>query len=208
MLLRKKARAAQLKAEKQSLARMAVTDMLTGVYNRGYFDATLETEIARARRTNIPSSLLMVDLDNFKSINDNFGHPVGDEVLKAVGEWLRRATRQSDVVCRYGGEEFAVILPGTPSTMAYKVAEKIRKGIAALTPAFGLGGLSVSATIGVSGTDTSQTVSARQLIEEADWALYQGKRKGRNRTEFFKSNKQRSQREGLPIYIGTAVGYA
>ncbi len=206
--LNRKKRLDALRAAKQDLARLALTDGLTGLHNRGYFDACLESEIARSRRSGQPFSLLLIDLDHFKSVNDSYGHPVGDQVLQAVAAALKESSRDSDLVCRYGGEEFAVILPGTPVAMSYRVAERIRRRVAELTPGPAASGLSVSVSIGVSGCEGRRDLGSRQLIEEADCALYASKRNGRNRTEIFRPPKVKARPERVPFYLGSAVGYA
>ncbi|BCR06591.1 diguanylate cyclase response regulator [Desulfuromonas versatilis] len=206
--LGRKKRLDALRSDKRSLAQMALTDGLTGLYNRAYFDAGIDSEIARSRRSGQPFSLLLIDLDHFKSVNDTYGHPVGDQVLQSVAKVLKDSSRESDLVCRYGGEEFAVILPGTPLAMSYRVAERIRRRVAELCPDTISEGLSVSVSIGVSGCDASRDLNSRQLLEEADCALYTSKRNGRNRTEIFRPAKAKARAERFPIYLGGAVGYA
>ncbi len=109
--------------------RSAFIDHLTGLNNRRYFQTAFEVEVRRSRRYVLPLSLVMLDLDSFKSINDLYGHPFGDLVLRAVGQVLRRAVRDSDLACRIGGEEFSVILPETDRLGAYAVAERIRQRV-------------------------------------------------------------------------------
>ncbi len=206
--LRRQERALRLRQDKEQLARMAVTDTLTGVYNRGYFDASLESELARNQRTGQPLALLLIDLDHFKSINDSFGHSCGDSVLKAVAATLKKATRTADVVCRYGGEEFAVILPETPLPQAYRVAERIRRQIAELTAHLDRPGLKVSASIGISSAAGAEAPHAKKLIDRADCALYSCKRNGRNRTEIFRAPAPKKSPAPFPLRLGSAVGFA
>jgi two-component system cell cycle response regulator len=163
---------------RSQLARMALCDGLTGLYNRAYFDATLEKEMARSRRSQKPLSLLLVDLDHFKKINDSRGHLVGDRVLAKVAAALREQSRVTDTVCRYGGEEFAIILPETPPAGAELVAERIRRQVAALKLE-----VPVSVSIGVNCAEQVDDLIPDFLIAGADAALYAAKRNGRNRVE-------------------------
>ncbi|MEZ4598760.1 MAG: diguanylate cyclase [Syntrophotaleaceae bacterium] len=169
---------------RSQLARMALCDGLTGLYNRAYFDATLEKEIARSRRSKLPLSLLLVDLDHFKKINDNHGHLVGDRVLANVAAALRDQSRVADTVCRYGGEEFAIILPETPLAGAQLVAERIRRQISELKLE-----VSVTTSIGINCAEHYEELVPDLLIAGADSALYAAKRKGRNRCEVATRNE-------------------
>jgi diguanylate cyclase (GGDEF)-like protein len=165
------------KAQSQ-LARIALSDGLTGLFNRAYFDATISQEMARCARRGLPLTLLMVDLDYFKKINDTYGHLAGDRALEAVAQVLTSMSRTSDTVCRFGGEEFAIILPETTNFNAVIVAERIRKKIAQLDLGFPL-----TASIGVGSAKVSKCLLPEHIIAEADGALYEAKRKGRNRVE-------------------------
>lgn len=122
------------KPEFEGILSYVNVDEVTGVHNRRYFNDILAQEFHRARRYESPLSLLILDVDDFKSINDTFGHPEGDAVLRKIGRLLKDSTRQPDTVCRYGGDEFAVILPQTPSVKARALAERVRKAAARLTP--------------------------------------------------------------------------
>ncbi len=160
------------------LARMAISDGLTSLFNRAYFDATIEQETARSLRTKKPLSLLFIDLDHFKNINDTHGHQVGDRVLEEVALVLREQSRSSDTVCRYGGEEFAIILPETPRSSAQMVAERIRQKVSTLDCGF-----TVTASIGINCAERPEGLVPQVLIAGADKALYAAKRNGRNRCE-------------------------
>jgi diguanylate cyclase len=164
----------------EQLREQAHRDPLTGQYNRRYLDTTLQREMFRAAREQLPITLLMVDIDHFKAINDSHGHPVGDEVLRQIGLILATHARSHDVVCRYGGEEFLLMLPQLPSTLALQRAEQLRR--AAKTHVFSTeaGDIRVTLSVGVATyPDNGQTVD--ELLRSADHALYQAKREGRNR---------------------------
>ncbi len=163
------------------LARLAAVDALTGLANRRTLDQVLSNEWARARRTHLPLSLLMIDVDHFKSFNDRFGHPLGDQALRAVAQCIDAcAGRPSDLAARYGGEEFAVILPGTDSAGAAVLAEKIRASIAAL-PAISAQATSLTVSIGINTWSGQPDIALEQWVSDADKALYQAKYSGRNR---------------------------
>jgi diguanylate cyclase (GGDEF)-like protein/PAS domain S-box-containing protein len=164
------------------LAEQAVRDSLTGLYNRRYLDETLDREVARARREGHPLSVVMIDVDHFKNLNDSYGHQAGDEVLKALGELLRQNSRAEDVACRYGGEEFLVLLPSMPLDSARERAEHWRKEFEESTFVFGNFQLTATASFGVSSYP-QHGKTPDQLTHGADTALYRAKRNGRNRVE-------------------------
>tara|TARA_R110002072_G_scaffold238769_2_gene396332 strand:- start:240699 stop:241604 length:906 start_codon:yes stop_codon:yes gene_type:complete len=166
------------------LAQRAMIDGLTGLWNRAHFDQRMHEEVAAAARYDRPMSLIMMDVDKFKNLNDNHGHPFGDEVLQAVGDVLQDSARTSDWPCRYGGEEFGLILRETDLDGAVIMAERVRKEIESLqlrnkaqlvpvTASFGV----VSSTLCMNPCD----LSSRWMIESADRALYASKEGGRNR---------------------------
>ena len=160
---------------------MATVDWLTNLYNRRHFFRLGEDEIVRARRYRHPISVLMIDIDHFKAVNDTHGHTVGDEVLAAIASRLLGGLRQSDIAGRYGGEEFAVVLPETDVTSATQiVAERLRDAIAARTIDTARGPLQLTISVGVAGVDLDH----EQLLDalgRADVALYAAKHGGRNR---------------------------
>ena len=164
--------------------RQAVTDELTGLANLRAFHSILESEIERARRFNTPLALVMLDLDNFKLINDEYGHQQGDEVLALVADVLRDFSRDIDAPARYGGEELAVVLPQTDAEGAAQLAERIREAVDRLeVPRVdGEGTLRLQASFGVAALPES-AVDREGLIAAADAALYRAKRAGRNRVE-------------------------
>ena len=170
----------QKKLEKSNelLGVQSTTDPLTGLYNRRAFFAKLEEELERARRYGLPLSLALLDVDAFKSYNDAFGHPAGDEVLRRVAQMLNEHKRQTDFVARYGGEEFAIILVNTDAAGGLMMAERFRQ---AIERADGFD-RPVTASFGIAAKDGAEQSTA-MLIEEADRALYRAKKSGRNRVE-------------------------
>jgi diguanylate cyclase (GGDEF)-like protein len=168
------------------LSEISHKDALTGLYNRFYVMEKIDSEMNRALRHGYPISVLMLDLDHFKRINDSYGHPVGDEVLKIVGQVLRDSCRVYDVAGRYGGEEFCIVLPETQVGNTTQVAERIRNRLATTPLSVGSTSIVVTASIGVAGMDSTEGVlSASTLVERADRALYSAKHRGRNRVEMW-----------------------
>lgn len=167
-----------------ALQEQAIRDGLTGMFNRRYLDEMLEREIARARREGISLSLVMLDADHFKALNDTYGHRAGDEALKAIAETLRHDIRSEDVPCRYGGEEFLILLPHMPLAAAGERAEQWRRAIEAIRVRFGEFELSLTASFGVAAyPDHGKT--GDELTHMADHALYMAKRAGRNRVAIY-----------------------
>lgn len=162
------------------LAVMASCDPLTGLYNARAYYALCENAISQAQRSNQPVVMLFIDLDHFKSINDQYGHEAGDIVLKEVAAALRSGVRTSDAVGRIGGEEFCVLLPGTDLDGGKMLAEKLRMDVEYLMPDIGSQCLRVTASIGVAGGH-AQVQSFVEIQKQADQAMYQAKRAGRNR---------------------------
>lgn len=160
---------------------LATIDQLTGLYQRDYFFQRLSDEQRRAMRYGTSFSLLMLDLDSFKKINDRFGHFAGDRFLRSVGECLRGTLRASDIPCRYGGEEFCVLLPETDLPGAGVIAEKIRREIGGLRIAEGPHRLGTTLSIGVASFPTHFEGSLPGLLQKADLALYTAKREGKDR---------------------------
>jgi diguanylate cyclase (GGDEF)-like protein len=168
----------------QDLERVAQTDGLTGIANRRTFDEALECAIRRARRTNEPVSLLLLDLDHFKVLNDMAGHQVGDEVLRRFAGVLAQAARRpDDVAARYGGEEFALILPATDQAGALDVAQRVIGNLVAakLPHPKGIDGL-VTVSVGVATADPGAKLAPETLLWAADTGLYEAKKAGRNRS--------------------------
>jgi diguanylate cyclase (GGDEF)-like protein len=155
-------------------------DSLTNCFTRGHGLEMLDGELRRARRSHQPLSILMFDIDHFKTINDELGHLRGDDVLRAVGVQLTRVLRSTDVRCRYGGDEFLIILPDTPLIGAQQVAESVRREIATLAIVAGDKTIPVRVSVGVAAAGPGD-LGVTALIERADDALYQAKRAGRDR---------------------------
>ncbi|HQR03243.1 MAG: diguanylate cyclase [Proteobacteria bacterium] len=181
---RLQAKLEEIEALQEQLAEQAARDGLTGLYNRRYLDQTLEREVARARREGLPLSIVMFDLDHFKQLNDTYGHQAGDAVLKNIADLLRADTRTEDIACRYGGEEFLILLPNMPLDIAQARAESWRQRIAGTSLDFGRFSLSITASFGVAGYP-DHGKSTDTLTRAADDALYVAKRTGRNRVETF-----------------------
>jgi diguanylate cyclase (GGDEF)-like protein len=166
--------------ERDRLERLSRIDDLTGLPNRRNFDATLQSEWARAQRYGHSLSLLMIDIDHFKLLNDHLGHPEGDKRLRDVAAALAAcASREGDMVARYGGEEFVVILPATTSAQAWHIAEHMRISVYDLALPTPAPGGQVSISIGVSSSDACDS-DPQALLTSADAALYAAKRSGRN----------------------------
>lgn len=174
--------ATDLEKTHQTLRETSIRDSLTGLYNRREFDRRLRDELKRCSRYHHPLSLLMLDLDHFKAINDGYGHPVGDKVLREVTKIIKNEVRDSEeMVARYGGEEFAVIMPETDKLGAAVLAQRIRAAVAAYTfSADETHPLNVTVSIGLAGFPNDAD-STEKLIVAADRALYAAKRAGRNR---------------------------
>ncbi len=180
-VLRTTALVRKLEVQAEMLAKLAAYDELTGLYNRRALFHALETEITRSRRYSHSLSVLMIDVDHFKSINDKRGHAAGDSVLRELACRFRECLRVMDAVGRYGGEEFCIVLPETNLVGAIRAGERVRRIV--VDSPFEVGGepLGVSVSIGVSSFDAAPLLVMPDLIAQADLALLQAKRSGRNR---------------------------
>ena len=160
----------------------AITDPLTKLYNRGYFMETLNNELLKSRRLGYPTSLLMMDIDHFKRVNDTYGHPAGDQVLISLAECLRKTVRSSDVAARYGGEEFVVIMVGCPKANLMESGEKVRRAVEAqvMIEAAAPENSKVTISVGAASSEGGHW-TFQDLLESADHALYAAKEGGRNR---------------------------
>jgi diguanylate cyclase (GGDEF)-like protein/PAS domain S-box-containing protein len=170
----------ELQALQARLRDQSTHDALTGLYNRRYLEETLGRELIRAEREGYPVSLIMGDLDRFKAVNDRLGHLAGDEVLRVFGDLLKRQARGSDIYCRYGGEEFLLVLPEMAEASAVERAELLRSAIAAAPVAYGVSEIAVTASFGIASFPRHGR-TGDELIAAADSALYAAKTAGRNR---------------------------
>jgi diguanylate cyclase (GGDEF)-like protein len=159
--------------------RLATTDGLTGLTNHRTFQERLETQLAQAQRYGKRVSLLLCDVDHFKSVNDTYGHPVGDEVLRGLARTLVKEARGTDVVARYGGEEFAIVMPETDPGGALVIAERIRDRVSRMVFDTPQGPLRVTISLGTA-TFPEDARTKPELVERADGCLYHAKRHGRN----------------------------
>jgi len=176
-------RTAELEEANARLLEQAIRDGLTGLYNRRHFFTLAAREFGLAVRHLRPMSVFMIDLDHFKEINDRFGHAAGDQVLQSLSTQMRSTLRQSDLVGRYGGEEFAAVLTDTAELEAHRIAERLRAEVAAARIAWGEHKLNCTLSLGIAHMDPGRDYSVEALIERADQALLRAKRGGRNRLE-------------------------
>jgi diguanylate cyclase (GGDEF)-like protein len=174
------------------LYELAMVDGLTGLFMRRYFDARIEEEIERSKRYKTPFSVVMMDVDDFKKLNDDHGHLIGDRVLRAIANVVKGQMRGVDTAARYGGEEIALILPRTEMVSAYNVGERIRSAIADIrvtTDSEPPKVLSVTASFGIASYPESKAADGEDLVRKADRALYRAKKTGKNRVELFWSDE-------------------
>jgi diguanylate cyclase (GGDEF)-like protein len=207
-MLRIKGLQDQVRDAKKELEKLSVEDGLTKLHNHRHFQEELRREFSRAQRYNDPLSLIMIDLDHFKDVNDKFGHPFGDKVLREAAVLIRDSVRDTDVCARYGGEEFTVILPKTMMTGALAVAERIHKEMnqkvyaedapperageaAAKVAAAGRISERVTASFGIASYPSKDITSAELLVRFADQALYRAKGEGRNAICVYQSQSYR-----------------
>jgi diguanylate cyclase (GGDEF)-like protein len=174
-------RIADLERENQRLRSLSLTDGLTGLYNYRFFAKQLEVEIARTKRTGQPCSLMMIDLDNFKLLNDTFGHNEGNSFLVKVSQLIREQLRPTDILCRYGGDEFSVIMPATGLFDALRIGQRLKESLTRIPWKLNPPG---SASIGLAECDPVFAHGVSELVEMADKALYRAKTEGKNRICF------------------------
>ncbi len=183
------------------LYELAMVDGLTGLFVRRYFDARIEEEIERSKRYGTPFSVVMMDVDDFKKLNDDHGHLIGDRVLRAIASTVKSQMRGVDTAARYGGEEIALILPRTEMVSAYSVGERIRTAIAeqrVTTDSEPPKVLGVTASFGIASYPESGAETGEDLVRQADRALYRAKKMGKNRVELFWSDEARPSRPSQP----------
>ncbi|NLE64811.1 MAG: GGDEF domain-containing protein [Elusimicrobia bacterium] len=169
----------------KEVERLAITDSLTGLHTRRYFMERFQEECARSKARGFPLSLLMIDVDHFKKINDHHGHLTGDRVLSEIGHVLLQAVREIDIVGRFGGEEICVVLPETDKPDALLVSERIRQAVAGRKIHVFDAHLKVTVSIGVA-TFPADAQKGEELLDKADWAMYRAKKNGRNRVMGFR----------------------
>ncbi|MBN1630298.1 MAG: diguanylate cyclase [Thermoleophilia bacterium] len=172
----------KVEALNRRLAEQAIQDPLTGLYNRRFMEESINRELVRATRDGYPVSLVMCDIDHFKSINDQYGHQAGDKVLKTLGSLLKRSCRSSDIPCRYGGEEFLLVFPDMPGDVAAEWAEKMRETVEETAITYQGKKLRVTASFGVAVYPVDGTTPQR-VVSAADDAQYAAKAAGRNQVK-------------------------
>jgi diguanylate cyclase (GGDEF)-like protein len=171
----------RLREECKRLKALSHTDTLTGLFNLRYFLSALETEMERTRRTGLPTTLIMIDLDHFKRVNDTFGHESGNRVLQWATKVFQKATRKIDILCRYGGEEFAIILPGTRMPQGMRTAERLRLALELSKLELDGDRVALTASFGVHTYKGREDLSTEEFIKRADSFLLEAKARGRNR---------------------------
>lgn len=181
ILLEKKQRLDELRSHYEEALSSAVVDWLTGLYNHGYFKRFLDLEIKKSLRQRYPVTLIMIDIDNFKAVNDAHGHPTGDVILQELAQVVRRSVREVDLVARYGGDEFAIVLPYSDHPGALRVARRIDEAIKShgFPPKSSVKGTRLTVSMGVAGYP-EDAVHVDGLIHSADQKLYRAKTKGKN----------------------------
>ncbi len=169
-----------LREQVEELSELVSTDALTGLFNFRHFRTVLQAEMDRSKRSGIPTSLVMVDLDHFKAVNDSYGHEIGNLALQHMAEILKSEVRTTDIVCRYGGEEFAMIFPETHLNLAVKVADRIREEIQNSPVITDAGEISLTASMGASVYMKTSVIDIDEFIDSVDKYLYEAKQSGRN----------------------------
>ena len=169
-----------LRRQIAELSELVSTDALTGLFNFRHFKTVLQAEMDRSKRSGIPTSLVMVDADHFKAINDTHGHEVGNQVLRHLADILLGEVRTTDIVCRYGGEEFAMIFPETHLNLAVKVADRIREEVATSPFRIQENEINLTVSMGASVYMKTSVLDIDDFIDSVDKYLYEAKQSGRN----------------------------
>ncbi len=172
----------------EEVNQLAITDPLTRLYNRRYFFNLARVELERAKRYGTDLSFIMLDIDDFKRVNDTYGHLIGDEVLMAVSEVIRNTIRKVDLAARYGGEEMVILLPATTQEAALVSAERLRLAVEELKVAVNGNSVSVSISLGVSSFEQRQDIPISKLLDQADQAMYLSKQDGKNRVTVWQAD--------------------
>jgi len=175
--------AIQFKQTQDKLKEIAMKDGLTGLYNHALLIELFEKEIDKQQRNNGSISFAMIDIDNFKKINDTYGHISGDTVLKELSNILMSSVRGGDIVGRYGGEEFSIVFPGIDEQNAFQLCERIRKEVEDFNFEIGIETVKITISIGINFNELKGIINKREIIQKADEALYRAKHNGRNRVE-------------------------
>jgi len=183
----------QMQQALKILKEEAQTDALTHLFNSRYFHRALSREIERTSRTGQPTTLILLDLDHFKKVNDTYGHLAGDKVLQSVAEILQTSLRKLDIPCRYGGEEFAILLPSTPLLVAVQAAERVRQQIESARIRWDGIDILITASLGLGTYSVDSKVTAPAFLEQVDKCLYESKRRGRNRITHGKQDQSTSE---------------
>jgi len=178
-------RTIELRRHNKQLERIAIEDPLTGIYNRRYFFELAEKEVERAKRYKNPLSVVILDADNFKRMNDNFGHLIGDQILVNLAKLCLNNIRSLDILARYGGEEFVILMPEATKKDAQKIAERLRKLVAETSMVTGALDVMITISLGVASWNCNQELNFDSLLVRADQALYQSKEYGRNRVSIW-----------------------
>jgi diguanylate cyclase (GGDEF)-like protein len=161
------------------LREQAIRDSLTNLFNRRYLEETLDRELARAAREDYPVCIIMMDLDHFKRINDTYGHEAGDQVLKAIADAFANEIRRGDFACRYGGEEFVIVMPNIDCEIAYERAEKLREALNSLSVPYEIYKLTTTVSMGIACYPTNGE-TRKAILRAADKAMYAAKDAGRD----------------------------
>ncbi len=170
-----------LRQSSSELEKLVHTDTLTGLYNYRHFSLVLEQELERTRRTGQPTCMILLDLDHFKRVNDTWGHEVGNQVLRKCADLMQQTLRKIDIPCRYGGEEFAIILPGTHLPLAVSVANRLREDIMHAPIKVDDSVIEFSASMGVDTYIMGDVIAPDDFVKQVDEQLYRAKKEGRNR---------------------------
>lgn len=185
---------AELYQENRKLSSLNLTDALTGLYNYGFFSRQIEIELKRTRRTGLPFSLMMIDVDNFKLLNDTLGHEEGNSFLVNAANMFSQELRPTDIACRYGGDEFSVLMPATHHIDAMLVAKRLRTALTKITQGYDL---PVSFSVGIAEYAAYNVKGSRELIEIADKSLYKAKKNGKNQIWFEERHEKAPQADAV-----------